>query len=316
MIRHELRAPHPSIAGRWIVWDLTAGRYRVESGAGAEISTGIGPRVATGIEGMGGIKHDVYSRETPRGAGRVRTGTRARERSAFLPILFSQRGIDWVSVQRLFWKCLSPDRSITWRVYAPDDSWRELHVFLDEDDTVYPRDPTQIRQVVGVGLVADDPFWLGPTQTLVSSRQGSGQNFFGAAGSAPPFYIEPSGQSGSDFFVADGDELVWPVLTVVGPATGFEARGDGDGWYDRVVSSGMTVPAGQQVVLDFDPRAQAAMLRPATATSGGTNVTSQLARREFFPVDGSWLDGNILALSMVGGGHMSLTYRPRYRRAI
>ncbi len=314
MIRHELRMSHPHQAGRFVVWDLTEARYRIETAAGAVVSSGIGPRVATGIEGMGGPGIDVFARETPRGAGRVRTGTRPTARSAFLPVVFSQTGQDWVTVQRLFWACLSPDRESAWRVYAPDGSWRELLVFLDENATVYAHDPTQIRQIVGVALTADNPFWMGPEQTAVTAVQPSVEPFFGGSNAAPPFYIVPGAQDGSTGLTVAGDVEAWPTLTILGPASAFSTQ---PLFVEAAVSAEIPVSGSEQLVIDFDPTAQAAMLRAKTATSGGTNVTAQLTGRAFFPIAPTFEpDVQVVLLTLAGAGEARLTYRPKYWRAI
>lgn len=318
MITHELHAAHPdaaiSGAPTDVVWNLTEGT-RTDYRNGVVVGNGPGPMAtADGIEGMGHPKVDVFARETPRGAGRVRTGTRARERSAFLPLVFIQRGQEWIDSQKLFWRCFSPDRTASWRVISPDGTWRELIVYLDPQDTIYPRDPTAIRQVLGLALLAELPFWLGPEQVAVTASDAGMVPFFGEAGNAPPFYIQPGSSTAGSAFTVAGDVDVWPVLTVMGPSSGFQVQELFEGYG---VVGGISVPSGQKLVLDFDPTAQAAMRRPANATSGGTNVTGQLTSREFFPIRPTFQpDVQVVLLSMVGSGYAQLSYRPRYWRAI
>lgn len=312
MIRHELRMPHPTEASRFVVWDLSAGERRVENAAGAVVSTGPGPIVLNrGIEGMGHPKVDVFSRTAPRRPGRTRTGTRGEVRSAFLPIYLDLRGNDWVMAQRFFWECLSPDRVATWRVTAPDSTWRELPVYLDPEDTKYSLDPSDFATVLGLSLVADDPFWLGPEQVGVTVAEASSTPFFGTGG-APPFNITSGSSSGWAEFSILGDVEVWPLLEVVGEASGFRiAEQSGS-----MVSGAVTVPDGQKLVIDFDPLSQAAMLRPVSSSSGGTNVTGQLTDRRFFPIRPSFPGVQIIELSMIGAGEARLSYRPRYWRAV
>lgn len=317
MISHELRSAHPDagISGgpTHVVWNLTEGT-RTDYRDGVAVGSGPGPFVvADGIEGMGHAKVDVFARETPRGAGRVRTGTRAKERGAFLPLVFVQRGQEWVESQRLFWRSFSPDRLSSWRVILDDGSWRELLVYLDPRDTVYPRDPSVIRQVFAIAFDADMPFWLGPEQLAITANNAGGTPFFGNSGNAPPFHIQSGSNTAGEAFYVAGDMKVWPVLTVVGPATGFQVQrmNGGDG-----VIGGMNIPAGQKLVVDFDPTSQAAMLRPVNANSGGTNVTNQLTSRGFFPVEPTFQPNmQIVTISMVGDGYATLSYRPHYWRA-
>ena len=313
MIRHELRMPHPSEPARFMVWDLIDGLYRVENAAGVTVGGGNGPALSSGeVEGMGHPNVDVFGRETPRTPGRVRTGTRAKVRTAFLPLILDVQGAEWVAVQRLFWSCLSPDRTVVWRVYAPDMSWRELNVYLDPTDFPHRFDPSKMLQRFGVTLSADDPFWLGPEQVAATAAEPSGALFFGNG--APAFNISAGSQDGSTALTVAGDVDVWPVLTVQGPASGFRVAPLFD---PGEVTGAVNVSASQKLVIDFDPRSQAAMLRASSATSGGTNVTTQLTTRKFFPVAANVsTQSMVVLLSMIGAGRATLTYRPRYWRAI
>ncbi|MDI6024460.1 hypothetical protein QBL02_13010 [Leucobacter sp. UT-8R-CII-1-4] len=313
MIRHELRMPHPFQQSRFVVWDLTDGICRIENAAGVTVETTAGATVLDrGIEGMGHPKAEVFASETPRSPGRRRTGTKAVERSAFLPVVINARGAEWTTIQGFLWSCLSPDREAFWRVHAPDGSWRELAVFLDPSDSVYRLDPTEFASALGIGLVADDPFWLGPEQVAATAAEPSGALFFGNG--APSFNISAGSQDGSTALTVAGDVDVWPVLTVQGPASGFRVAPLFD---PGEVTGAVNVSAAQKLVIDFDPRSQAAMLRASSATSGGTNVTAQLATRKFFPVAANVsTQSMVVLLSMIGAGRATLTYRPRYWRAI
>lgn len=313
MIRHELRMQHPFEVSRFLVWDVGEGTYRVENAAGVTVSSGLGPVLSGGnVEGMGAPGIDVFGRETPRSPGRTRTGTRAKVRTAFLPLLWNFTGSAWVEVQRLFWACMSTDRTFVWRVYAPDGTWRELNVYLDPTDYPHGTDPTLLKHHFGLSLTADDPFWLGPEQVAATAAEPSGALFFGNG--APAFNISAGSQDGSTVLTVAGDVDVWPVLTVQGPASGFRVAPLFD---PGEVTGAVNVSAAQKLVIDFDPRSQAAMLRASSATSGGTNVTAQLATRKFFPVAANVsTQSMVVLLSMIGAGRATLTYRPRYWRAI
>lgn len=313
MIRHELRMPHPSEVSRFVVWDLTNARHRIENAAGAEVSSGAGPRVSRGIEGMKHPSVEAFTRETPRGSGQVRTGTRVKARPAFLPLVFGDLGAEWEQVQSFFWSCLSPDRYAAWRVYRSDGTWRELMVTLDPSDDGYVMDPSQVRTIERLDLIADDPFWLGPEQVAATVAQASDALFFGPGG-APPFNIVSGSQDGSTGLTVAGDVKVWPVLTVQGPASAFRTA---PLFETRSVEGAITVDASQKLVIDFDPRSQAALLRPKAADSGGSNVTAQLTGRAFYPIEPSFSSGvMVVLLSMVGAGQATLSYRPKYWRAV
>lgn len=317
MITHEIRCAHPDAgsagAPTHIVWNLTEG-IRIDMSGAAEVGRGVGPFVVgEDVEGLGDPEVDVFALSTPRSPGQRRTGSRAKTRSAFLPIVFEQLGQAWIDAQRLWWRCFSPDRPVQWRVVLDDGTWRELNVYLDPKDTIYSRNPTQIRQVLGLALEADEPYWLGPEQVALTSTQAGTTPFFGELGDAPPFYIQPAASTAGDAFQVMGDESVWPVLQVVGPASSFQVLE----LFETVgVVGAINVPAGQQLVINFDPTSQAAMLRPIGATSGGTNVTNQLTQRAFFPVEPTFSSGaQVVLLAMLGAGYARLTYRPKYRRA-
>lgn len=303
MIRHELRVPRTSpTPGTW-VWALTDGLLYLEDANGVSTLQGVGPRlVADDVEGMGYPEVDVFSREAPRLPGRVRTGTRAKERQAFLPIVFEAKGSDWMTLQRKFWAMLSPDRPVFWRVYDPVGAWRELPVWLDPSDTSYSHDPSIITHVEGVSLIADSVFWLGPEQVIATGSDNPDVPFFGPANAAPPFYLMPGQSSGGSSFEMLGDVDSWPVFRARN-VTGFTLT-DGT----SLVAGPLLNPYTYE--LDFDPTARVLVGRIGSLVH---NATANMTARQFFPVR----SGVPIAVTVDGGtGEARLVYRPKYWRAV
>ena len=309
MIRHELITPGVG-SGTQVVWDLTAGT-RVERDAGGVVTfTGTAPTVvADGVKGLGHPKFDVMGQESPRGHGRKRTGMRAKERPVFMPILFSELGEDWAEVQRLFWRCVTPDTPIRWRVTAPDGRVRELLCILDPEEVSYDLDPSIVYAVEPLDMVADDPFWVGDPQSALLAVAGDGTPFFGPSNFGPPLYIQPSSTNGQHRFMVDGDLEAWPVLTLTGPIPAWSVTGLPSG----STVGGVPLLAGDKLVVDFDPTVHAAVRSRSGVV---TYVTDQLTQSNFFRLVADSMGGMEVETFVSGTGTMDLTYRPRYWRAV
>jgi hypothetical protein len=312
VIRHELitSAPNGSDAAS-IRWDLTEGKRYELNQIGGVIRTGIAPVVVEGgVEGLGHPQIEVYGQETPRRPGRQRTGARVKPRKCFLPVFFDADGVEWAAVHRLFWKCVTPVAPVLWRVTAPDGRSRQLFCYLDPQSGAYSTDPSLSFENEPLDFLADDPFWQGAEQVAALVVTGNGIGFFGVDGaSGPPFHIQPSGVAGTHQFVVDGNVDAWPLLEVVGPVSDWSVTSGRDG--SKV--GGMQLYAGDRLVIDFDPTAQAVML----ARDGvEVNVTDVLPHKQFFQLIADGSGEMTVGTEMFGEGHLKLTYKPRYWRAI
>lgn len=311
MIRHELVTRPRSVAGvASIVWDLTDGIRREYDSAGALLLEGSGPRVVDrDVEGLGFVELDVYGREAPRVAGRKRTGIRAKSRATFLPVLFTELGVEWDDIQRRFSRSIAPPRPFIWRVTSPGGTVRELEVFLDPEDDEFSKDPSQIRQAIGVPGIADNnPYWMGEKQVVLEFVQGNGISFFGPDSAAPLFYIDAGSAEGEHEFIVDGDIDAWPVLEVEGPLV----------WEVESLPSGRTVGGlelitGDTLRIDFAPTSQTAI-----RTRGGVEevVTRLLPRREFFGLDPDEDNVARVRVAVTGAGNLRLSYRPLYWKGL
>lgn len=310
MIRHQLVTPAGGAVGvASILWDLTAGVRHEYDALGIELWQSPGPKVlASGVEGLGHPEFETFGQESPRLPGLRRTGQRAKQRKCFLPLLFDEIGEEWAAVTRLFWRCVTPEAPVVWRVIAPDLRVRELEVTLDPESQSYRHDPSLISTIEPLALVADDPFWEGPAQSALQAVEYDPDLFFGTYG-APPFHIALSSMSGEHRFMVDGDLDAWPVLTAVGPIPIWRVSSLVDG----STVGGIPLLAGDRLTVDFAPTAQTAI-----RTRGGVdqNVTGQLTHAGFFRLVADHFGGMDVETYVSGAGHFELRYRPRYWRGI
>lgn len=312
MIRHELITAAPNgVDAVSIRWDLSEGkRYELNQNGGV-IRSGIAPVVVEGgVEGLGHPQIEVYGQETPRRPGRQRTGSRIKPRKCFLPVFFDADGIEWAAAHRLFWRCVTPTAPVTWRVTAPDGRARHLSCYLDPQSGGYNTDPSLSFENEPLDFVADDPLWQGTEQVAVSVLTGNGIGFFGIDGSsAPSFHIQPSSDAGKHLFSIDGDVDAWPTLEVVGPVSDWSVTSGKDG--SKV--GGLQLREGDRLVIDFDPTVQVATL---IVEGIETNVTDVLPHKQFFQLIADGGGGMAVDTEIFGEGHLQLTYKPRYWRAI
>lgn len=281
-------------------WDLTNGKVVVD-----------GPGNSNGVEGLGLPKFNRQTIESAGRDGQRRTGQRSRAsaRQGYLPILIlGNDGDDWHQLSSAWWNSWDPDLPGTLTVTMDDGTARSIDCFLVDDDTYAPQqDPTITgTEETAVTWIADSPFWYGdPVSSSFVVTSGGATDFFNG-GAAPPFNLAAGNQLSSVQFSNTGDIEAWPVYTILGPATAFSITLSG-----QTVSGTITVPAGATLTIDTDPAMQTAIL---TTTDGTvTNVTPQLSSIGFASIPaGLTVPATV---SITGSGTLTISYRPRYRRA-
>lgn len=285
---------HQWITDAGVVYDL----WR-SSGSGVWLT-------GDGIEGMDEPEFDDFTDEADGLDGQEYDGWRAKPRAAhFVVAIESTETAGWYQTQSAFWRSLNPGRYGTWRVTAPDGSYRDLRCRRRSSASQpYATDPSvQEFSVRGVALVADDPWWRGP---LIEKPFPPAEeyDFFPTSGDA---VVQISAASSLDraWVSNPGDQEAWPVWTVNGPASSFTV-----GVGNQLISADLTVPAGRFIRIDTDPTVQ------VIAWDDGTLVPfEQLLAVQFAPIP----PGERVRLSAIvdgGGGAIDVAVSPRYMRAV
>ena len=247
---------------------------------------------------------DWVSPGSPGLHGQEFTGWVAEARPVFWPIfLFHDSGSKyWQERDTAFWRSLRRGEYGTWRVTTTAGT-RELRCrFSDDGGHTFDRDPHYFGWAsYGVSLMADDPFWKGPSVRR-SWKQGDPVQFFGGAlGKAPLFHIMSGSQLSTATMTNEGDVDAWPRWTVTGPLSSVSV-----GVGDAQVSWSGTLLEGQVLTIDSDPRDQ-------TAFIDGVDVTADLGAYDFAPIPPG--EDRSLSLTMSGTGTVTAEITPRYFRA-
>lgn len=301
MIQHEW------ITDEWGTFDLTN-----VHGATAEDRVFLSDK---GIEGMGNPPISRFGDESPQLDGRVDTGWRARPRQVFWPIVIDSNPdiVPWQQQQALWWKTMRPNLIGTWRVTAPDATYRDLLVRYESDGgAVYPVDPSMSGlEVHGITLVADDPWWRGPVVSRVFQTAETPLDFYAITNDR--VFNLMSSNTVSDAFIANpGDVTAWPVFRFDGPITSFEIRQTPPNpFVGSDITSDYDIPAGDWLILDTDPRVQT-MTRYFSG-GGSLDVTDQISNAAFFGIAAG--TPRTIYVTLNGSGSLTASIVPRYFRA-
>lgn len=274
------------------VWDLTDPR------AGVFVQ-------GKGVEGLGMPTFQDWTGESPAVHGQAFRGYRVEPRSVFWPIyLYSDAGsVDWLALDRAFWRSLQPGKHGKWTLETPGGGRRSLSCrFVDDGRKAFQKDPAwRGWESYPVSLIADEnPFWTGDPVRRIWA-QSNAVDFYGGAAKGPPLYIISGSQLSTAKITNDGDLEAWPVWTITGPLTSVTVGVDG-----ATVQWTVTLLAGDILVIDTDPRVQSAWLN-------GVDVTDQLGTADFAPIPAGL--ERPLSLTMAGTGSVEASITPRYFRA-
>lgn len=256
------------------------------------------------IEGLGNPSHLAWVGESPATHGQYYRGHVVEPRQVFWPTyLYSDAGtLEWLDLDRAFWRSLQPGKHGVWSVSTPRGGKRSLSCrFVDDGRHVFERDP-MIRgwASYGVSLIADSPFWTGEPVRRTWA-QSDMVEFFGGAAKGPPLHISSGSQLSSARMTNEGDLEAWPVWTITGPLTSVTVGVD-----DATVQWTVQLTADDVLVIDTDPQVQCAWLN-------GVDVTAQLGTADFAPIPaGVELP---LSLTMAGTGSVEAAITPRFYRA-
>lgn len=257
-----------------------------------------------GTSGQADPKVQVFGRTAPALDGFRMTGLRFEERRVFWPVeIAAPSSLEWVAKRRAFMASFSYEETGTWEVINDDGETRTLELRLGvQDEQFYNIDPpVSLYELLGIELVADDPWWKGPE--IVQQFQ--------TAGVETPFFepnpthvlnIMSSNTVASASISNPGDVDAWAEYLVNGPATAFSVTID-----DGTVAGSIVVPTGEVLTVDTRPTAQVAMI-----STSSSPVTRDLSQVDWRPVP----KGESVDLDVVLNGTGSIIVRivPRYLR--
>lgn len=177
-----------------------------------------------GVRGLGMPPVDHHRSQSPVVAGSRYRGTRVLQRDVFWPIAIRHDGTptQFATRDRAFWETMRPTRFGTWKVTQPNGDFRTIDLRFESVDDSWEMDPLLFgRNVYGISLVAERPFWAGPAVVLTF------------------------GSSGSQSMVNPGDVPGWTVWTLDGPIS----SGAVVGQVDATITVPVDVPSGQTLTI-------------------------------------------------------------------
>jgi hypothetical protein len=275
-----------------VVWDLGGGPVSL----------------APGIMGLGLPGTDQYVRSSSALDGQRLTGSRTQPRRVFWPLAIrGANAAEWLTTSRAFFAGLSTDRTGTFKVTANDGQVRSIPLrLLSQDEQVFDSDPDLFaREVVGVDLVADDPFWRGPQVLQTFQTAQVAAQFFETAGTHV-LNLMSSSTTASATVSNPGEVDAWPLWTITGPASSFTI-----GVGSTVISATMSLLVGESVQVSTDPTVQV-----ARKFVGGVSTVlpfSAFTSIQFARVPSG--ESVPLTVEIQGAGSVSVQFDPGFRRA-
>lgn len=260
--------------------------------------------VQDGVRGLGMPPVQRYTSSSAAVHGSRWRGHRVDERDVFWPIfVWSDQGTDaWLARDTAWWRSMRPDVLGWWEV-ATSAAVRRLRCrWVDDGDHSFSADPSRRGwDLYGVKLVAEDPWWHGPTVQVEWAQQ-SGVTLL----PGPPFDISSANSMGSATMRNPGDVPAWPIWSIPGPSSSATV-----GIAGKQIQVPFAVAAGETLVVDTRPQAMTAMLH--TAAGAVVNKTGLLGPSVFAPIPaGGAAD---LTLTSAGGGPVQAALDPLFYRA-
>lgn len=262
-----------------------------------------------GVMGFGMPKTFDTIRQTALVHGQTLQSWRLEPRELFLPITFrDDADLDVNGIQREFWDGLAIGQNGTLTVTDSNGGVRSIDArFVSDGDVAFTVDPyaqTNAYRPYGITLVADDPWWRGPTQSFSFGLGPEGTaTFFGNGSNATPFYIVKSTGGADSTLTNPGDMESWITWTIEGPMTSFDLEIGG-----HHIAGAITVASGDTLTIETSPLNQIAYL------SDGTKVTRDLTSADFAALPATGLPVTV-GIDVVGTGTITASFAPVYWRA-
>lgn len=286
-------------------WTCLQHTWQAWDGTEWDLSHGLsGLQLMAGTRGLMDAPIVRYSQKAPAVAGSLYRGSVYDERDCFWPLKVTSGGgsVAWLQHNARFWRTLDPEQPGRWVVTQPTGERRTLTVrYIGLAEDALEDDLGLVgRQVYGINLVAENPFWLGETVTKTFTNE-EGENFYGGdagGGFGPPYFLTPGVTTATATVTNLGDVSIWPTYTVAGP-------------YASATVAGVGFPslaAGEWIRINTDPTDQVALDDSgADRTAELTNFSNfaEIARGATVPVP----------ISMTGAGSVSVSITPAYRWA-
>jgi hypothetical protein len=257
------------------------------------------------VRGMGMPTFDRYSQTSPALAGSTWKGYRAQERECFWPLMVHTYAgtIEWLGLDRSFWAGLRPDATGTWTITAPDGAARSLDLrFVDDDDAPLTADP-MLRGwfVYGISLVAERPYWRGPTINRSWSVTAGGNWLSPATGVVR---IAPGADVQTAVATNPGDVEAWPIWRATGPMTS-AVLGIGGG----SVAYPEEIPDGVTITIDTHPD------RMTAVSSTGADLSGDVVWSPLPVPPGASVTASIALVDADPGAIVQMDLDPLYFRA-
>lgn len=262
-----------------------------------------------GVMGFGMPKTFDTIRQTALVHGQTLQSWRLEPRELFLPITFrDDADLDVNGIQREFWDGLAIGQNGTLTVTDSNGGVRSIDArFVSDGDVAFTVDPyaqTNAFRPYGITLVADDPWWRGPTQSFSFGLGPEGTaTFFGNGSNATPFYIVKSTGGANSTLTNPGDMESWITWKIQGPMTSFDLEIGG-----HHIAGAITVASGDTLTIETSPLNQIAYL------SDGTKVTRNLTSADFAALPATGLPVTV-GINVVGTGTITASFAPVYWRA-
>src|SRR5699024_5601860 len=287
--------PWPAVSMTWVgtngtEWDLC--------------SDTSGVRLAPGVRGLTMPPRDRYTSQYAGVAGSRSRGGRTAEREVFWPLaVWEESGTQaWLEYDAAWWASLNPRGTGVWRVTRPNGQGRVLTCRpTGAGGKAWDAAPgMQGWTKYGVYLMAEDPFWYGPEIKSPLWTSAEPIDFIDSVTLGPPYHPGSATTIDSASLTNPGDEVAWPTWTVTGPVDSVQVSSEG-----HSIGYGSLIE-GDVLVIDTDPRVQ-------RATLNGADVTGDLSSYDFAPIPPG--ETVKLDITMVGGGTLRASFRPRFDRA-
>lgn len=258
------------LAFTWYGWD----------GSEWDLSDSNGYNLQAGVRGLGMPPVIHHRSESPVVAGSRYRGSRVLQREVFWPLMISHTGTptQYANRDQAFWDTMRPTKTGRWAVTSPAGTTREIRLRFESEDGSWEEDPLlRRRQLYGINLIAEQPFWAGTPVTHTFTNDGS-------------FLV-----------VNPGDVSGWTVWTLEGPISSGAVVGQ---LSNGTITVPVAVASGTTLTIYTQQDAMSAFL------DDGTEVNlPQDAQFPYVPHERT----HTVAFS--GDGTISLSMTPYYYRA-
>jgi hypothetical protein len=172
------------------VWDLRTGQVRLTN---------------DGVEGLSNLDFTIYTQDTALRDGQFMTGWKAAPRDVIMPVMLGpvESDLEWLTLERAWFKTMHPAKPGTLSITAPDGSARGPTLrFLDDGGKAYETDPSKRRMnVYAMRMVADDPWFIGPSFGRKFQAPKQTTDFYGGGAVGPRYSWtgEPNASTSTKF---------------------------------------------------------------------------------------------------------------------